>query len=360
MRLKYAAALAVVIPLLGFGTCGDDPVDDDDATTRVTDATPEPTPRAKDGPADAYLEALPEAHRGHIAALGDPATAARAREALVELGEAALGSLQDAALLSSDPAVQGWAIEVMGRIPGERSEQTLELIQGRTNTSELVRTWAAAARIRRATDLAGLAKLAALANAMPALQRPLGLRATALVDADSTVADLISLSNATPALQQALAEPILARGADALLSTMFTHPDNNTRRTAAAYLGTLGSRDASVAKTVADAYAWSKKHDGVFWAGGALYVPNLQWKQAEARILVGHLVEWHLVCDRLGQSGEKQQVYNNLRSVQLHRPAGMPWPSNDTDELLKQWAGVAGQAAVDAMLARHPGNKATR
>lgn len=365
--LSAAASTAAILALLGFGTCGDDPVDDDDDTpAKITgdptpsDATPAKVTPPKDAPKDAYLDALPAEHRAHIQGLSDPDTAGAARDALASLGEGALGTLQDAALLSSDPATQGWAIEVIGRIPGDRSDQTLELIQGRTNTSALVRTWAAAARIKRATDLAGLAQLAPLAQQMPALQRPLGMRATALVDSDSTAADLIALANSTPALQQALAEPILARGADALLNTMFTHADNTIRRTATGYLGTLAGRDASVAAKVADAYAWSPKHDGVFWAGGALYVPNLQWQQKEARVLVGHLVEWHLVCDRLGLSGEKQQVYNNLRSVQLHRPAGMPWPNNDTNQLLQQWAGVVGQPLVDGMLERHPVTKATK
>ena len=88
----------------------------------------------------------------------------------------------------------------------------------------------------------------------------------------------------------------------------------------------------------------------VLWEGGALYVPNLSWQPTEAKLLVGHLIAWHLHCDRNGQSSEQQQVYNNLRSVQLHRPAGLSWPENDTPSLLRQWSAVAGQAALRSML----------
>ena len=358
MRLVPTVALtAATIALLGFGTCGETLTDDDDDTPiGITGGDPTPasttTSPPREAPDDAYLKGLPEAHRAHIAALSDPGRSPGAREALVALGEAALGSLQDAALLSSDPAVQGWAIEVIGRIPGERAGQVLTLIQDRTNTSGLVRVWAAAARVQRASTLAELATLAPLAASMPALQRPLGTRATALVDDDATAADLIALSQATPALQQALAEPILARGVTPLLTVMFTHADTATRRTAAGYLGTLGARDASAAATIAAAYAWTPKSETLLWSGGALYVPNLSWQQAEARVLVGHLVAWHLHCDRLGLTGERQQVYNNLRSVQLHRPAGLPWPSESTPELLRQWSGVVGAPVIAGMLER--------
>ncbi|MEE2828784.1 MAG: hypothetical protein VX498_06330, partial [Myxococcota bacterium] len=207
-----------------------------------------------------------------------------------------------------------------------------------------------AARIRRASTMEELAELASFASAFPALTRPLGLRATTLIDADSSTVDLLVLSEATPALQQALAEPILARGAPALLDVMFNHPTTKTRRTAAAYLGTLAARDRSVAARVAEAYAYDPSAKKVPWSGGALYVPNLTWQAKEARLLVGHLVAWHLYCDRNGQSDEKRQVYNNLRSVQLHRPAGMPWPSDDTPELLRQWGSVVGMSAVRKML----------
>jgi len=371
--LYVAAAAAALFLILNTGC--EEPNDDDDATpigitggggggTQITGGTDNPASK------DAYLSALPEEHRDLVIALGSPDSSGAARDALAELGSGALASLQDAALLSSDPAVQGWAIEVIGRIEGESADQTLELIQGRTNTSQLVRTWAAAARGRRATTMEERAALAPLASSFPALNRPLGMKATTLVDAASSAGDLIALSQSVPALQQAMAEPILAKGAPALLDVMFDHADTNTRRTAAAYLGTLATRDSSVAATVADAYAFDPSSTEVMWAGGALYVPNLSWQQKEARVLVGHLVAWHVFCDRNGLSSEQQQVYNNLRSVQLHRPAGLPWPNQDTPGLLQQWAGVIGTPAVQAMLDamgegnnpryKLPGGKVTR
>ena len=95
-------------------------------------------PKASDN--DPYLKDLPSDHGALIRALGHPQSAADAREKLASLGEPALGSLQDAALLSTDPVVQGWAIEVISRIGSKRADLTLELIQSRENVSKLVRT----------------------------------------------------------------------------------------------------------------------------------------------------------------------------------------------------------------------------
>jgi hypothetical protein len=70
-----------------------------------------PEPRPSDD--DPYLKDLPSDHGALIRALGRAQSAADAREKLAALGGPVLGSLQDAALLSTDPAVQGWAIEVI-------------------------------------------------------------------------------------------------------------------------------------------------------------------------------------------------------------------------------------------------------
>lgn len=302
---------------------------------------------------DPYLKALPSAHSALIRALGHPQSAAEAREKLASLGKPALGSLQDAALLSTDPVVQGWAVEVISHIDDERADRTLELIHGRENVSKLVRTWAAAARVRSANSLESLAELSQLASTFPALKRPLGLRAAELVGPNSSAAELITLANATPALAQAFGPAILSKGAPPLMDIVLRGTEDPLRRTAAGYVGALGGQGQRVAKIVAAHYAFTPNPKGVPWQGGALYVPNLTWQKEDARVLVSHLIEWHLYCDLKGLSGEQRQLYNNLRSIQLYRPAGLTQVHNNTHGLLHALSGIIGRDKVQSMLARH-------
>jgi hypothetical protein len=320
-----------------------------DPRSHKTTKGPEPQP-ADD---DLYLKDLPADHAALIRALGRAQSAAHAREKLAALGGPALGSLQDAALLSTDPAVQGWAIEVISHIDDERADMTLELIHSRDNVSMLVRTWAAAARIQKADSIESLADLAALSRPFPALARPLGLRATALLSPDASAGELLILASATPGLREALGPAILSKGAPSLMDSVLQGADDGLRRSAASYVGALGRQGKGVAKVVATRYAFEPGAKDIPWRGGALYVPNLAWQKPEALALVSHLIEWHLYCDLKGLAGEQRQLYNNLRSIGLFRPAGLSQVPTDTHGLLHALASAAGRAPVQAMLSRH-------
>jgi len=354
--LSLLSLLALMTALSAFGTCESgkdfdaDGDDDDDATSRrITGGEPS-TPPLVTAPTDRWLAGLPAEHRGLLTDLLDPARAEAAQARLVELGPQAVGSLQDAALLASDPEMAGRAIQALAAIPHSSADQTLELIHQRASAPPLVRAWAAAARIGRADSIESLSALAGLTSEFPAASRPLGLRAVALLGEDADVASMLALGLNNAALQQAFVEPILGQGAGPLAEVMFTHADNNMRRLAAGYLGTLGGRDAAAAAEIIDVYSYVPGLKGVPWQGGALYVPAVSWGQEQARTIVGALLAWHVHCDQNGLSDQKQQIYNNVQSVGLHRVAGMQWPVQDTRGLLDQWAAVVGKDAVRQLL----------
>lgn len=356
MHLRLLSLLALVLAISAFGTCesgadfdADD--DDDDATPRrITGGEPSTPPKAT-GVSDRWLTGLPAEHRALLTQTLDPATAQAAHDRLVELGPQVVGSLQDAALLASDPEMAGHAIQALAAIEHDSAEQTLTLIHERATAPPLVRTWAAAARIGRADSIEALSALSGLANQFPPVSRPLGIRAVALMGEDADVGSMIQLGLSNASLQQAFAEPILGQGAGPIAEVMFTHADNNVRRLAAGYLGTLGSRSEAAQADIIDAYTYLPGMAGVPWAGGALYVPAVSWDQARAREIVARLIAWHVHCDQKGLGGEKQQIYNNLRSVGLHRVAGMQWPVEETKGLLDQWAAVVGKDEVRQLLA---------
>ncbi|MCP4872088.1 MAG: hypothetical protein GY898_25565 [Proteobacteria bacterium] len=354
MKLHLLSLFVLVVALSAFGTCEPakdfDADDDDDATPRrITGGEPS-TPPTVAGPTDRWLTGLPAEHRNLLTQTVDPASSEAAHARLVELGPQVVGSLQDAALLASDPEMSGHAIRALASIEHDSAEQTLTLIHQRSTASPLVRAWAAAARIQRTQTMEQLSALSSLANEFPAVSRPMGIRAVALMGDDADVASMIQLSLSNSNLQQAFAEPILAAGAGPLAEVMFTHADNNVRRLAAGYLGTLGNRGEQQQLAIIDTYTYVPGLSGVPWAGGALYVPAVSWDQAKAREIVARLLAWHVHCDLNGLNSEKQQIYNNLRSVGLHRVAGMQWPVQDTKGLLDQWAAVVGKDEVRQLL----------
>ena len=237
--------------------------------------------------------------------------------------------------------------------PNQEANAILDDILAFANAPVIVRSWAAAARINRARNMDELVAIVHLAQTYPAVSRPLEMRVRAMsADADGPVA-LLEIAARVPSFQNILGPVILEMGVGPLMDVMLTHRDNGVRRLATGFVGGLFSQPNTSGATrldVVEAYRPPPRAGVVTWRGGALYVPQLNWDRDEAIAMMNHLVEWHLVCDVLGLAAEKQQVYNNLRSVQLHRPAGMSWPSDDTPELLRQWAGVVGIRTVRKML----------
>ena len=231
-----------------------------------------------------------------VAKLADRTTAVAAVEELVAMKEAALPAVIAEAARGKDTKSRGWAIVALARIGGPAASKALRQIEEDQRSSMLIRTWAAAARIELATTFAQLADLSILAEYYPAVRRPLGLKAEALVSQKGVSLDaLLRLSYTNETLAPVLAEPILAFGMDALSRAMVRSKDDGARMQAAGYLGTLAERQGAagneiVGLAVARAYAFDPQAKTVPWTGGPLYIPGIAWEKAYATKLVGNLI----------------------------------------------------------------------
>ena len=245
-------------------------------------------------------------------------------------------------------------IQALGRIEGDLAGVSLEQIQY-GDVPEIVAAWAGSARIQRADELYEVLALADTAVSMPSLERPLELRVRALADQLEDVNQgLEAIVSGPPVLQTLLAPTLLARGPGELVEAMLSHPSDPARRLAAGLLGTLAQQKEGVGSVVAAAYAPVHDASSTVWQGGALYVPALAWTKTDARVLVGHLISWHVYCNERGLEGEKNQIRNNLNSLQLLEPAGFSardeWPESSTVALVAQWKRIHGPEAVQDLL----------
>jgi hypothetical protein len=294
-----------------------------------------------------------------VARLSDPAQSEGASKALVALGEEAVVPLYAEAVEGLNLPTRGWAIICLAQIGGEGMDGRLSTLQENARQSELVRTWAAAGRVRLARTTSQLTQLAQFVPGMPALGRPIGKRLVGLLgtggagDSANAVADWIQLSIKIPALQQTLATQILASPPEALVQAMATAKDQQVRRQAAAYLATAAAQgNTQVATAVVKVYRFDPEARAVPWHGGPLFVPGIQWQsqKAEARALAEHLIKWFVFCDRNTLSAEMRQLHNNLRSLQLARAAGYPSRGgSDIEAWLKAWGQVAGVEGVEGV-----------
>lgn len=310
-----------------------------------------------DGPKPGVLTEvvnLPEDQQGLVQALEDGETAEAALDKLVAMGPSVVPALRDVALHGSDIGARGWAIQGLTRIDDPSADTALLGIQEYGAAPELVRTWAAAGRINRAKTLDEVLALAVLAGTYPALERPIRLKVESfsaeLTDPESAIEAML----VSPELVGPLTPTVLGSGPGPVAQVMFTHENNEVRRMAAGFLGTIGTQDTKSHMEIAGLYAYTPGAEQVLWEGGALYVPSLEWKKKEAQVLAGHLVSWHLYCDLNGLVDQKNQIYNNLQSINLHRAAGWPdWPSTDTNGLLIQYGQATSKASLQKVLAEH-------
>ena len=286
----------------------------------------------------------------------DRANASYAAAELVHRGTDVQEILLETANSDSNLTQRGWAISCLGRIGGRDAEIALAKIYHNDREEKLVRNWAAAARIAATNSAELLIEQAQLVQEFPALGRPLAKKLVANLNKGQQVsaAQLIGITLKVPALQTALAEPILAAGSASLVNVLTTATDQNVRRQAAAYLGTLASQSSGVPEAVVAAYAFDSKATNVPWSDGPLFVPRLSWPQEKARTLVGNLIRWHVWCDINNHADEQQQIHNNLRSLYLAGAAGYQSPGfreSSTAEWLKIWSAVVGNAEVKKLLA---------
>jgi len=317
-------------------SCGDKEDLEDDSGTR-TGPTPELTQPDKATALPPGVE-LPTDQVGLVEALGDGNTAEPALERLVAMGADAVPALREVALSATDVGARGWAIQGLGRIEHPDAKLALDAILEADTERTLIGTWAAAALVGKADSLDAVLAYAPLVATYPALKRPLGQKVEAYQGELTDVGGALTAMQSDSNLQAILAPAVIARGAEPLLQVMFTHEQDGTRRLAAGLLGTLANEDEGAIPAIAAAYDFDPKAESVPWKGGALYVPSLSWDRKEAKQIIAGMVAWHLFCDRKGLDAEKNQIYNNVRSVNLHRPAKFDWPQNDTLWLLGEYS----------------------
>lgn len=255
---------------------------------------------------------------------------------------------------------RGWAIAALGGIGGQDVDEHLLNLHADENQKRVVRTWAAAARVANTRTVNGLIEKANLIQTFPALGRPIGIRIVENMSNDSQSADpekVLGVTQKVPQLQNALAPMIIAFGPEKLASVMFTGKDQNVRRIAAGYMGTVaqqGDDDAAkVAKVSISLLTFDSSATAVPWNEGPLFVPGIKWSKEDATGLVGNLIRWNLWCDINGKNQEQQQIHNNIRSLGLARAAGYKspgWNNADCVTWLKAWGEVAGKAGVEEIL----------
>ncbi len=253
---------------------------------------------------------------------------------------------------------RGWAIAALAEIGGTDIDEYLLDVHANESTEMIVRTWAAAARVSMTRSVNGLIEKAQLITTFPALGRPIGMRLVEQMSEDGEEVDPEQMIQATirvPQLQQSLAAAIMAFGPEKLSTVLYNCADNNVRRTAAGYLGSIANagEGQDVANQVIAAVTFDAQANDVPWKGGALFIPNIQWEKENARALVGNLIRWHVWCDMNDRTEEQQQIHNNIRSVALIQAAGYTnpgWQSVGTVEWLNSWKAAVGKEEIRKLL----------
>jgi Uncharacterized protein conserved in bacteria (DUF2330) len=293
--------------------------------------------------------------------LGHRRTSQGAATKLKAMGQRAVPKLLSEAFDGTDPARRGWAIVCLAEIGGPAVDADLEKLHRNPNHPNLVRTWAAAARIQIARGTDKLVALSSLVNSFPALKRPLGLRLVSAFSGKRSTKDaeqMLLLTTRVRSLRQAMAPAIVSLGPKPLIKVMISSSNQQVRRQAAAYLGTIAAQQGAdkVGQHVLRAYRFDGGAKRVPWDGGPLFVPGIKWSQGQARKLAGHLVTWHVWVDYNGKgAGLKKQLHNNLRSLSLARAAGYQspgWSDVGTERWLQVWGGVVGRKGIEKLLSK--------
>ncbi|MFT5301465.1 MAG: hypothetical protein ACI87E_000636 [Mariniblastus sp.] len=253
---------------------------------------------------------------------------------------------------------RGWAIAALAAIGGQDVDEYLLNVHADETQKQIVRTWAAAARVSMTRTVNGLIEKANLIQKFPALGRPIGIRIVEKLTSDSSKADpekVVSVTQKVPQLQTALAPTILAFGPEQLTTVMLTAKDQNVRRIAAGYLGSMAQQGNAdkVAKSVIEQLQFDSMSNEIPWKNGPLFVPGIQWNKTDATDLVGQLIRWNLWCDINEKAQEQKQIHNNIRSLGLARAAGYQspgWNEVGCVAWLKAWGAVVGKQGIQTIL----------
>ncbi len=320
------------------------------AKPKITGGDPPAGDPGAPGPLTAEV---PAAWTDHATALGSADGADAAVAAFVEAGAETCPVLAGIAMNDGDLSRRGRAIQALTGISDVCAEDALLELHRVRSLPMLVRTWAAAGRVNRAQTMDDLIAVATLVGEFPALQRPVGMRAEALLDGDVAAGHLIALSIDAPPLAGSVLPLIRNRPTSELTAVMLEDGRDAIRRQAAGYLGTLVGEDPTRAADVIAAYRFQKGATKPLWAGGALYVPAARWDRTQARTLYRNLLSWQIFCEEEGLDGEKRQIGNNLRSVGIWRVAGYSGYDYDTFNAVRNYGRDESPEALRSLLAEH-------
>lgn len=253
---------------------------------------------------------------------------------------------------------RGWAIAALAEIGGQDVDEYLLNVHADEGQKQIVRTWAAAARVSMTRTVNGLIEKANLIAQFPALGRPIGMRIVEKMSSDSADVDtekVLGVSIKVPQLNSALAPMIMNFGADKLTDVMFHADDQNIRRTAAGYLAAMAQQgeQEKVSKAVLESLKFNAGEMSVPWNNGPLFVPGINWSKEDATELVASLVRWLVWCDINGKKEEINQIHNNIRSLALANAAGYQspgWRESDVNAWLKAWGAVVGKEGIKQIL----------
>lgn len=295
-----------------------------------------------------------------MARLHQPGKAAQAAAGLIAAGKQAIRPLVQLARAGLDLEARGWAIICLTEIDDAGADSPLLQLSEDAEAPALVRTWAAAGRVARCRNAAELTRTTSLLMRMPALERPLAEAWLALLatTGDPAIVGALKATTIAPALQSKLLPAIIQRGPAPLALVLAHAGDDQVRRMAAACLATQGADAdwrALVPRKVIETFTFKGNAEQVPWAGGALFIPGLQWSKEDARSLVEELLSWMLWCEKHGLKNQQKQLHNNLRSLQLASAAGYKspaWQEISTDAWMTLWGCTVGRDGLMDLLAR--------
>jgi len=282
--------------------------------------------------------------------LANQATSAETLEQILSRRDAVKILTETASNGEADPAARGWAILGLSQVRAD-TRITLDQIRDDGSNSMLVRTWAASARLQRASTMRELVEQSVFVNQYPGLDRPFKQKVSGLLDGSESLEELMQLSANFPQLSAQIGQSILAADTSELVELIYHGKDNNIRRQAASYAAAQAQGDPEV---VGAAIIGALTYRGGTppWAGNALFIPNVGWTAPQGQELVGELIRWSVYCSEDKElTAERQQIWNNLMSVGLLYTAGYNGSiPSDPIGMVKRYGEVMGKSAMRDMI----------
>ena len=279
--------------------------------------------------------------------LADPALREAALAGLTERGAEAVLALSQGIRREGPLAPRGWAVVCLEAIGGPRAAKSLQRVQAEARLPALIRTWAAAARVRSAADFAAVVPLMPLLGSFPELAGPLQARIEAAPPGavDASVAEaLLAAGTASRVAEEAIRGPLEAVDLAALVEVLVTARDPSVRGMAAAWLVTVAEgREREAAARFVEAWRFDPGAQRLPSGQGPLYLPRLAWTTEEARALADSFLRWYLWCDRRSDFDRRRMFSLALRNDELAAPAGYDPPVTWNDPGAMVWLQVWGQ-----------------